>query len=89
MCVCARARVHVYVGEAAHCGSAADFEFKYVGTFSNGTRHGTGTGSWKNGDTYEGKWYNNVIQGNGTYKWRDKRTVAEGQFVRGVLQVRS
>ena len=85
----ARVRVRVCVSKAAHSGSAADFEFKYVGTFSNGTRHGTGTGWWKNGDSYEGQWYNDVIQGSGTYKWRDRSTVAEGEFVRGVLQVRS
>lgn len=53
---------------------------KYNGEHSDdGRRHGEGTFIWKNGDSYQGFFRQNNIDGYGTFTWSDGR-VYKGEW---------
>jgi len=55
----------------------------YEGEFKNGKRHGKGILKRANGDKYEGKFVNDLMDDiNGKYTWNDGKTF-KGLFVKG------
>ena len=54
----------------------------YVGDVLNGTKHGTGTYTWTDGDVYVGDWVDGSRTGTGTYTWTSG-DVYTGDFVDG------
>ena len=67
-------------------------ERPYIGaTDDEGRRHGEGTYTWDNGDTYEGEWVEDRREGHGTMTWAsgarydgdwlNDRQHGEGEFV--------
>ncbi|SKB73960.1 MORN repeat-containing protein [Daejeonella lutea] len=58
-------------GNANGVGKAEGID-QYQGEFKDGLPHGTGTYSWKNGDSYVGKWSNGKRDGDGIMKIKKK-----------------
>ncbi len=53
--------------------AGTEHEGKYTGEVENGERSGQGKFKWtskeRNGNVYEGEWYTNKTEGDGTYVW--------------------
>ena len=52
----------------------------YMGHWANDCRHGTGTMTYKSGNTYAGEWANNVKHGEGRMEWKNLDESYEGQW---------
>ena len=63
---------------------AEAFDFKrYAGECNLGKRHGKGKYTFKNEDTYEGQWKNDLKDGEGKFFCKDSGETYEGQWVAG------
>jgi hypothetical protein len=51
----------------------------YEGEFHKEKRHGTGVLLLKNGDRYEGMWFDDLKEGPGKYVYLSKRQCLEGE----------
>jgi len=55
-------------------------EGRYVGTMSNGQKHGQGKLIWHEGDTYDGSWCRDMKHGQGIMSWQNG-DVYDGNWV--------
>ena len=56
---------------ATYSAGVGDFFAAYIGTRTNGKRHGQGTYTWSHETRYIGAWKDGKQHGEGTFKWRD------------------
>lgn len=54
-----------------------------IGDWDDDVKHGYGTYTYINGDTYEGEWNNNLRHGQGTYTYSSSGVKYVGSWVNG------
>lgn len=69
-------------GERNGLGRQTDENKVYTGTFDDGKKTGLGIFEWKNGDSLEGEYEENLLNGIGIYKWKSG-TVYIGDYQKG------
>jgi radial spoke head protein 1 len=56
---------------------------KYVGNYVDGKKNGRGKCTFPSGDTYDGYWLDNTMDGEGTYVYKLSGDVYSGSFAKG------
>ncbi|MAI86951.1 MAG: hypothetical protein CMF99_07320, partial [Candidatus Marinimicrobia bacterium] len=58
----------ILFGDSVPKNDIVIFGHNYTGDLKDGKRHGNGHYIYPNGNTYEGQWENNLINGKGTFQ---------------------
>eukprot|EP01032_Pedospumella_encystans_P020893 gene20893-23726_t len=53
---------------------------RYEGNYKDGLKHGVGKMVFPNGNTYEGEWFENKMQGEGTYTYKQAGDIYSGSW---------
>lgn len=74
--------VYVWMKAGEEEGSFVE-KARYEGNFKDNMKHGVGKMTFPNGDTYEGQWVENKIQGEGSYVYKKSDDVYSGTWLDG------
>ncbi|GMI21647.1 hypothetical protein TeGR_g8081 [Tetraparma gracilis] len=74
---------YTWMGPGGEDGEETVEKAKFVGTYKDGIREGSGSMTYPNGDSYEGEWKNGQMEGEGTYMYKTSGDVYSGTFVGG------
>src|SRR6218665_507127 len=81
--------INNYCLHCCHCCQGridydSDGKSYYEGDWLDNVRHRGGPRCYPSGNTYDGQWYRNVRQGEGTMNWFDQNQSYSGQWEDGI-----
>ena len=77
--------VYVWMKPGEEEGTTVE-KARYDGNFKDNMKQGFGTMTFPNGDVYSGEWFENKIQGEGSYTYKKTDDVYSGTWVDGKKQ---
>mmetsp|Transcript_5875 Transcript_5875/g.9678 ORF Transcript_5875/g.9678 Transcript_5875/m.9678 type:complete len:232 (+) Transcript_5875:51-746(+) len=73
--------VYVWMAPGGEEDDSLQEKARYEGDYKDGLKHGVGKMVYPNGDVYEGEWFENKMQGEGTYTYKKTTDIYSGAWV--------
>ncbi len=72
--------VYIWTGPGSEEDETPVEKARYEGNYRDGLRTGYGRMKYPNGDLYEGEWFENKMQGEGTYSYKKSGDIYSGAW---------
>ncbi|KAJ1431852.1 radial spoke protein 10, partial [Ochromonadaceae sp. CCMP2298] len=70
--------VYVWMAPGTEEDESLTEKARYEGVYKDGLKHGVGKMVYPTGDVYEGEWFENKMQGEGTYTYKNSTDIYSG-----------